>query len=74
MARKDHVMQVGNSAARLFPHQFQRIEAADKKLFTVLAEKTRGGIKAGPNGKPLMCTLELASTEQKSWLSFNRNL
>ena len=31
---------------------FQQIEAADKKLFILLAEKTRSGIKAGPNGRP----------------------
>ena len=52
VARIDHVIQVGNSAARFLPHHFQQIEAADKKMFTLLAEKTRGGIKAGPNEKP----------------------
>ena len=31
---------------------FQQIEAADKKLFILLGEKTRSGIKAGANGRP----------------------
>ena len=31
---------------------FQQIEAADKKLFVLLAEKTRSGLKSGPDGRP----------------------
>ena len=31
---------------------FQQIEAADKRLFVLLAEKTRGGIKATATGRP----------------------
>ena len=39
------------------PHGFQQVsmkqlEMADKKLFTLLAELTRSGIKAQPSGKP----------------------
>ena len=31
---------------------FQQIEAADKRLFVLLAEKTRAGLKSGPDGRP----------------------
>ena len=31
---------------------FQQLEAADKKLFVLLAEKTRSGVKAQPAGRP----------------------
>lgn len=31
---------------------FQQIEAADKKLFVLLAEKTRAGVQAEPAGRP----------------------
>ena len=31
---------------------FQQIEAADKRLFVLLAEKTRAGLKSGPAGRP----------------------
>ena len=30
---------------------FQQIEAADKRLFVLLAEKTRAGLKSGPDGR-----------------------
>ena len=31
---------------------FQQIEAADKRLFVLLSEKTRAGLKSGPAGRP----------------------
>ena len=49
---------------------FQQIEAADKRLFMLLAEKTRAGLKSGPNGRPCdQCFEEcMNSTEVKTLL------
>ena len=49
---------------------FQQIEAADKRLFMLLAEKTRAGLKAGPSGRPCDLVFEecMNSTEVKSLL------
>ena len=46
---------------------FQQIEAADKRLFMLLAEKTRAGLKSGPNGRPCdQCFEEcMNSTEER---------
>ena len=44
---------------------FQQIEAADKRLFVLLAEKTRAGVKSGPDGRPCdkHCEACMNSTE-----------
>jgi hypothetical protein len=49
---------------------FQQIEAADKRLFMLLAEKTRAGLKSGPNVRPCdQCFEEcMNSTEVKTLL------
>ena len=49
---------------------FRQIEAADKRLFMVLAEKTRAGLRAGPNRRPFdPCFEECTSnTEVKTSL------
>ena len=49
---------------------FQQIEAADKRLFMLLAEKTRAGLKAGPSGRPCDLVFDdcMNSTEVKSLL------
>ena len=49
---------------------FQQVEAADKRLFMLLAEKTRAGLKAGPSGRPCDLVFDdcMNSTEVKSLL------
>ena len=49
---------------------FQQIEAADKRLFVLLAEKTRAGIKATATGRPCDAHFEVCmnSTEVMSLL------
>ena len=49
---------------------FQQLEAADKRLFILLAEKTRAGIKAQPDGRPCDKHFEtcMTSTEVVSLL------
>ena len=49
---------------------FQQLEAADKRLFILLAEKTRAGIKAQPDGRPCDKHFEtcMSSTEVVSLL------
>ena len=49
---------------------FSRSRLADKRLFMLLAEKTRAGLKAGPSGRPCDLVFEecMNSTEVKSLL------
>ena len=67
---ENHVLQVGNSTIRFLRTTFQQIEVADKKLFILLAERTRNGIKAGPDGSPCDRHFEacMHSTEVRSGL------
>jgi len=60
LAYKDHdkwLEKIMACRLEIVPHgfartTFQQIEAADKRLFVLLAEKTRGGIKATATGRP----------------------